>query len=353
MRVPGGRLRESQQRFESLFRAMPVPTYAWQRRGDDFILVAFNDAADVASRHRANESVGKTARELYRTQQDILEDIERCARDRSAFRREMLYTIAGTDETYMLDVAYVFVPPDQVVVHTVDLTEQRRIESELRQSLVDLQRLDEERRRLVADVVQVQERERERLAEDVHDDTIQTMTAVSLRLGAFGQEVPAEAAGEFAALERLVQDGIDRLRHLTFALHPPELEREGLAPALRSLLEHMSRRSGFEFRFTNRLGTEPAPKTRIQAYRIAQEAVENARRHAHASLVDVVLEQDGDDLRVQIRDDGSGFDTELAPPDDHFGLRSMRRRAELVGGRCEISSAPGAGTTVTVRLPLR
>jgi hypothetical protein len=64
MRVPGGRLRESQQRFESLFRAMPVPTYAWQRRGEDFILVAFNDAADVASRHRANESVGKSAREL-------------------------------------------------------------------------------------------------------------------------------------------------------------------------------------------------------------------------------------------------------------------------------------------------
>src|SRR5206468_5047913 len=97
--------------------------------------------------------------------------------------------IAGTDETYMLDVAYVFVPPDQVIVHTVDLTEQRRIESELRQSLGDLQRLDEDRRRLMVDVVQVQERERERIAEDIHDDTIQTMTAVSLRLGLLREQV--------------------------------------------------------------------------------------------------------------------------------------------------------------------
>jgi signal transduction histidine kinase len=221
MRVPGGRLRESRQRFESLFRATPVPTYAWRRRGNDFVLVAFNDAADVASRHRANESVGKSARELYQTQPDILEDIERSARERSAFRREMLYTIAGTDEKYMLDVAYVFVPPDQVVVHTVDLTDQRRTESELRQSLGDLQRLDEDRRRLMVDVVQVQERERERIAEDIHDDTIQTMTAVSLRLGVLREQVAGEAADELGALEHLVQEGIAGLRHLTFELHPP------------------------------------------------------------------------------------------------------------------------------------
>jgi signal transduction histidine kinase len=353
MRVPGGRLRESQQRFESLFRAMPVPTYAWRRRGEDFILVAFNDAADVASRHRANESVGKSARELYQTQPDILEDIERCARDRSAFRREMLYTIAGTDETYMLDVAYVFVPPDQVVVHTVDLTDQRRTESELRQSLGDLQRLDEDRRRLMVDVVQVQERERERIAEDIHDDTIQTMTAVSLRLGLLREQVADEAADEVGALEHLVQEGIAGLRHLTFELHPPALEQEGLAPALRSMLEHMSRQAGADFRFVNKLGAEPPAETRVQAYRIAQEAIANARRHAGASVIDVVLDEDGDDLRVRIQDDGSGFDTEVADAEGHFGLRSMRRRAELVGGRCEITSVPGEGTVVTVRVPIR
>jgi signal transduction histidine kinase len=353
MRVPGGRLRESQQRFESLFRAMPVPTYAWRRRGDDFILVAFDGAADVASRHRANESVGKSARELYRTQPDIVEDIERCARDRSAFRREMLYTIAGTDETYMLDVAYVFVPPDQVVVHTVDLTEQRRIESELRQSLGDLQRLDDDRRRLLVDVVQVQERERERIAEDIHDDTIQTMTAVSLRLGLLREQVADEAADEVGALEHLVQEGISGLRHLTFARHPPALEQEGLAPALRSMLEHMSRQAGADFRFVNRLGVEPPADARVQAYRIAQEALANARRHAGASVIEVVLDEDGDDLRILVRDDGSGFDTEVADTEDHFGLRSMRRRAELVGGRCEIMSVPGEGTVVTVRVPIR
>jgi len=101
------------------------------------------------------------------------------------------------------------------------------------------------------------------------------------------------------------------------------------------------------------LRDQPQPEVGIHAYRIVQEALANVRRHAEARKVRVELRSAGGELEIVVADDGRGFDPAAEVPDGHLGLSSIRQRADLLGGGSEIESAPGAGTTVRVRVPLR
>ncbi len=346
-------LQESERRFESLFRATPVPTYVWRRKGHDFALVAHNDAAEVASKAEAGKYHGAKASEVYREDPSIFEDLRRADQEGAAFSREMNYTIPGTTDTYRLLVTYASAPPDLVVVSTVNLTPRLQTESELQRSLEVLRRVDAERLELLGDLVSVQEHERERIATDVHDDPVQMITALALRLAALRRDAPASMQPDLQALERLAEETIDHLRSLTFMLHPPELESEGLGGALRILLERTSLSGGFEYELRNRLSFEPSRDVGIHAYRIAQEALSNIRKHAGAHRVEVTVDAAEGELSLVIHDDGVGFDRSHPRAPDHFGLTSMRRRSEIAGGRVEISTAVGSGTLVDVRLPLR
>ena len=241
----------------------------------------------------------------------------------------------------------------------LDITELKRAEAEVAQNIDLLQRTDLERRRLLSRLVSAQEEERRRIASDMHDDTIQAMTAVGLRLavlrGQLGKPGEAPSPKVFDDLELSVGAAIGRLRRLLFELRPPELDRGGLASALASQLEQA--RSDFEIavRLENRLTTEPSSEARTVAYRIAQEALANVRRHARATCVEVDLESEDDGVLVQVRDDGQGFAVEEAfeqPAFGHLGLIAMRERAELAGGWLRVSSERGAGTTVEFWIPL-
>jgi len=157
-----------------------------------------------------------------------------------------------------------------------------------------------------------------------------------------------------ASLDKLLESirgSIFSLRHMIFQLHPSVLEHEGLAPALR---EHMARLEGeLEFELEDDLGEEPSGETRIQLFRIAQEALGNVRKHARAGRVDVHLSQEDGGYKVQVRDDGVGFSPPqlLRSAPGHLGLSSMRERAEMAGGWCKVHSLPGCGTTVEFWLP--
>ena len=225
---------------------------------------------------------------------------------------------------------------------------------ELQASLSVLQTTQAERQRLLARIVAAEEQERHRIADDVHDDTIQAVTAVSLRLASLRRRLQASDLPVLDRVQDTVGDAIARLRRLSFELRPPALDRQGLAAALRDLLEMSKEEDGPAWLLHDGLEREPPVELAEVAYRLAQEALSNIRKHAEASHVDVVLDQDERGLQLVIVDDGRGFDTRVLrdPRPGHFGTSAMRERAALVDGRCTIESMPGQGTTVTVSLPL-
>lgn len=232
--------------------------------------------------------------------------------------------------------------------------DRRRAEEDLEEQFSLLRRLDEERRELLTRLVGVQDEERRRIAIDLHDDSIQVMTALRLRLGTIKAKIEdPEAQEQLEQLEQLAHDAIARLRRLIFDLYPTDLERQGLAPTLRRALDGSLPPDDVEYELEDELTAEPAEEVRMAAYRIAREALANVRKHANASRVVVLARTDRNELLLRITDDGIGFVPERAEsgPPGHLGLVSMRERAELVGGRCTITSAPGAGTTVEFRVP--
>jgi PAS domain S-box-containing protein len=239
----------------------------------------------------------------------------------------------------------------------VDIDDRVTARRELERSFELLRQADEERRQLLSQLVRAQEEERKRVAADIHDDTVQAMTAVGLRLALLRKEVEDGAPGvrmeTVDGLERSVGDAISRLRRLLVELRPPELDRGGLGSVLRMQLEQGRSEHGFDYSLENQLVREPSGEIRAIAYRIAQEALANARKHSEASRVDVRLENVGDGIFVRVHDDGRGFDVDnalQARRPGHLGLIAMRERAELAGGWLRIDS-DGAGTTVQYWLP--
>ena len=235
----------------------------------------------------------------------------------------------------------------------LDITAQKEAEEKLRWSLEVLRRTLQERRELAQRLESAQEEERRRIAADIHDDPIQAMSAVDLRLQLLAASPERAAAPELTELHETVTQSIERLRSLLFELRPTALDREGLIAALNVYLAHTGAVPGWSYEVVDALDAEPPPEMRAVLYRVAQEAVTNARTHAAATRVDVHVTGSRDGVTIEVRDDGRGFDVEEAmrPRPGHLGLSTMIERAELLGGRCHVSSDPGRGTVVTCWLP--
>jgi two-component system, NarL family, sensor histidine kinase UhpB len=221
-----------------------------------------------------------------------------------------------------------------------------------------LERIEEERRRSGQLAMRAQEEERRRLARDLHDEVNQALTAILLRLEALAQETPPERAPELLELKRLVNQAMDELLNLARQLRPSALDDHGLLAALETQLKRFSARSGIEAR----LDTSGDPDTladvvQTAIYRVTQEALTNVTRHAGATAVELVVAEDEGGVELRISDDGRGFDPSVLPhvnsltPGRGLGLIGMAERARLVGGELDVRSAPGGGTTITLRVP--
>ncbi len=213
-----------------------------------------------------------------------------------------------------------------------------------------------EKEAFIEALVAAQESERERIASEIHDDTIQMLTAISIRM-----ELLREQACEpevSAALDQIIKEcagASERLRTLLFDLRPPALGVGGLAAALRDQLKlTVGDRLGWVV--DDRLTEEIPPAVELALFRIGQEAIANARDHAGASRISVELRDRNGWAEVIVRDDGRGFDVGTAmrtPRPGHLGLTAMHERAEALGGMVQIASQVGRGTTVTARVPMR
>ena len=235
----------------------------------------------------------------------------------------------------------------------LDITAQKEAEEKLRWSLDVLRRTIQQRRELAVRLEGAQEEERRRIAADIHDDPIQAMSAVDLRLSMLAEKGRSADPSLLLELQGIVRRSIERMRSLLFELRPWALDREGLIAALRQYLEHVGRDAGWSYDLVDELAVEPGPELRATLYRIAQEAVSNVRKHAGATSLELRVATEGDGVIVRIRDDGGGFDAGHleAPTPGHIGLATMIERAELMGGWCRVTSHPGAGTTVECWLP--
>jgi len=225
---------------------------------------------------------------------------------------------------------------------TRDMTERRRAE----QALL-------ERRRLVSHLVEAQELERRRIAWDVHDDSVQAMVAVGMRLQLLAGRLPAEHVAAVARLDEAVRGAVERLRMLVFRLRPPEIDRNGLVAALEEYLRDLAPAWGLEYSVRDELAQEPAPDAAVTIFRICQEALANVHKHAESSRVDVRLSTEDRGTLVEIADDGVGVaaDSGHQAGPEHFGMIEMRERAETAGGWWTLARRPGGGTAVRFWLP--
>ncbi|MBT2468986.1 PAS domain S-box protein [Streptomyces sp. ISL-66] len=224
---------------------------------------------------------------------------------------------------------------------TRDMTERRAAEQALT-----------ERRRLFAHLVQAQELERRRIAWDVHDDSIQAMVAVGMRLQLLAERAGEPHARDLSELDASVREAVDRLRNLTFRLQPPGIDRHGLIESLSQHLNDVVVGSwGLQSSIEHTLANEPAPETAITIFRIVQEALLNVRKHAGARTVRVSVTTEDQGLLVRVVDDGTGQAAITHRLYEHFGLIEMRERAETAGGWWTLRSEPGTGTTVEFWVP--
>ena len=215
------------------------------------------------------------------------------------------------------------------------------------------------RRQTLSQLLREGEEQRQRIATELHDDTIQVMTAALITLDrearaiADGDQLRAMAA--VREMRETLHSAVDRTRRLTFELRPPVLEARGLAAALNDLLAEVGRAAGCEVELTAGTGRLAADIESL-AYRTVQELVTNARKHSRASHLSVKLLGRPDKLDIEVADDGVGFEWERVlgggPMRLNFGLESSSERIALAGGDFVIKSAPGEGTNVRFTIPL-
>jgi signal transduction histidine kinase len=226
--------------------------------------------------------------------------------------------------------------------------------------LAEHHRLEALRAELFQRTVRAQEVERQRIARELHDGTGQTLTALGMGLRGLVDTIaidPTRASQHAGHLQELATGGLDDLRRMLNGLHPPQLDDLGLVSAIRSLGREVSEHSGLSVKVLNEMqGCEVPAEMRMVLFRIAQEALTNVLRHAHASEVSIRLVCDGNLVEMEVRDNGQGFDDKMINRDPsrlNLGLLGMSERAALIGGTFLVESKPGAGTLIRISVPLR
>jgi signal transduction histidine kinase len=220
-----------------------------------------------------------------------------------------------------------------------------------------VQRLHESRGILLDKFLSAQEDERRRIAADLHDGLGQNLTTMLLRLSVIADTAVSDAVREnAAALRAIASTSLEELRELVRETRPPALDDLGLAAALERQLADMATATGIAttFSWPGDHDRRFAPEIETAVYRVVQEAVTNAARHAAADRIEVTLAATDTELTVAIRDDGQGFDVRAAlqPERQPFGLLSMRERVATLDGSVDVTSEPGRGTVVEARIPL-
>jgi two-component system sensor histidine kinase UhpB len=236
---------------------------------------------------------------------------------------------------------------DPVAAPRVDSAEVRRLDKAFKRMIA---RLEAQRREAGWAAIRAQERERRRIAQDLHDEVNQALTAVSLRLQASIERAPHDLRRELTETKRLASQAMEELLTIARQLRPAVLDDHGLLPALHSQVSHFADQTGIRAGFKSSGALQPlTPEEQLVIYRVTQESLSNVAQHSGAGTVDVELSFIGRTV-LRISDDGCGFDKDASRVGGELGLSGMRERALLVGGQLTVRSVKGRGTRVELLL---
>lgn len=214
----------------------------------------------------------------------------------------------------------------------------------------------ERERRLSSELINAEEQERRRIASELHDDFSQRLAVLSLGLENVDEATPASLPDVHKRLHELVRSTSELstdLHTLSHQLHSSTLESLGLVPAVAALCKEFTANHEIRVDFTSvEIPRSINPDTALCVFRIVQEGLRNLQKHSGAEVATVYLRLIGDRLEVMVRDEGCGFDLHGLKKNEGLGMRSMEERARALGGKFEIHSESGKGTTLKVRLPL-
>jgi two-component system sensor histidine kinase UhpB len=212
-----------------------------------------------------------------------------------------------------------------------------------------LERLEHERHESGWDALKAQEAERKRVAQELHDEVGQALTAVMLQIGRLAKKAPSNLGGELNEALETTRASLEDVRRIAKQLRPEALDDLGLVPALNALVGTFAERTGLRIR--SRLPENVPPigdEAELVVFRVAQESLTNAARHAETTRVDLTLERNGRRLILRVRDYGAGVDGTRPGG----GIRGMRERALLIGADLSIANVSGGGTEVWLSLPM-
>jgi PAS domain S-box-containing protein len=359
-------LRESQARLEAIIGAATdaIITIDAEQR-----IILFNAAAERMFGYQAGQVMGQPLDmllpERYRAAHG--EYIRRFGRTgvtaRSMGRSSELHARRASGQEFMIEAMISQVEVARQKLYTVilrDVTERNWAEREKAMLFEAVSRQREQLRALTGRLAEAREVERKELARELHDQVGQQLTALNLSLKVIQTQLPAELNGGPVGRSlhdslALVEQTTESIQDLMANLRPPLLDDYGLAAALRWYCRQFAQRVSFSIGVQ---GEEPTPRLPAPVehalFRITQEALTNAAKHAQASRVVVMINSDAEQVWLTITDNGVGFETgERGRPDGRqsWGLLTMVERAEAVGGHCQINSRPGSGTQVIVEAP--
>ncbi len=236
---------------------------------------------------------------------------------------------------------------------------------------VMLEALDDASRQRASQIINAQEQERKRIARELHDETSQVLTSLLISLAVLEESIAThEARDRIADTRTLAHQTLRAIRNLSIDLRPSALDDLGLLPALRWYIKEYQQKCSIEVEFQATSFKERLPaEIETALYRIVQESLTNTARHANARKVCITLKEEVDEVYATISDDGSGFDIQALQKTSvqergsglesgsglgrGLGLIGMQERAVLLDGSLEITSRPGQGTTVEVRIPIQ
>ena len=206
-------------------------------------------------------------------------------------------------------------------------------------------------------IIRAQEEERMRIARDIHDGPAQSLANVVMQID-YCQKLlqirPEEVTSELDVLKSIARKNLEGIRKIIFALRPMDLDDLGLVPAVKRFLTEFEKSNDtqVEFKFFGR-EQRYLPTLEVAVFRIIQEAINNVSKHARASTVKVILETRPAMIHAVVRDDGVGFRPDEGSKEGSFGLRGMQERTALLNGELKISSTPGRGTEIIIKIPVQ
>jgi PAS domain S-box-containing protein len=347
-------LRESEERFRELAENINEVFWIWTATPGNARCLYVSPAYATIW--------GRSCESLYASPQSWMEALHPQDRERVREEGERM------DFENISDWTYRIVRPDQsirwirdrifpvrdvegVVVRLAgiaqDITKRKEAVEAVRKANRQLRNLSRRR-------IQEQEDERRRLSRELHDQIGQSLTAAKINVEVVRATTNPALVGRLDETAAILDELLGQVRQISLDLRPPMLDDLGLVPALRSFVDEQGRRASVAVRFSAEQVPEKLDaEIQITCFRIAQEAITNAVRHAKATELEIALRTQGKKLRLLARDNGIGFDAQPKQAQAvDLGLIGIRERAALVGGRARIISSPQKGTTIDVSLPL-